>query len=303
MWFKNLRIYTLSSPFTLKPEALSQALEAQAFKPCGNLDPMRYGFVPPLGRHGVELVHVTNGNIMVCAKKQEKIVPGGVVKDALEEKISEIKAQGRSVGRKERQELKDEILFSLLPRAFSRTRLDFAYFDVQKHWLVVNAASAKRAEELIQALRLALGTLPCVPLAAEINPVLQMSQWLGQGFADAPFVLGEECELNAPKDGRVVRVKKQDLSADEIRNHLTVGLRVQKMALHWKDAISFVLDEQLAVKRLKFNDVLSEQADDRRAESAAEEFDASFAIMALAVRDFIAELLAALGGQAPVDQL
>ena len=69
------------------------------------------------------------------------------------------------------------------------------------------------------------------------------------------------------------------------------------MALHWKDAISFVLDEQLAVKRLKFNDVLSEQADDRRAESAAEEFDASFAIMALAVRDFIAELLAALGGK------
>lgn len=142
-----------------------------------------------------------------------------------------------------------------------------------------------------------------MPLAAEINPVMQMSQWLGQGYADAPFVLGEECELNAPKDGRIVRVKKQDLSADEIRNHLTVGLRVQKMALHWKDAISFVLDEQLAVKRLKFNDVLSEQADDRRAESAAEEFDASFAIMALAVRDFIAELLAALGGQAPVDQI
>jgi recombination associated protein RdgC len=298
MWFKNLRIYTLTSPFTLKPEALGQALEAQAFKPCGNLDPMRYGFVPPLGRNGVELVHVTDGNLIVCAKKQEKIVPGGVVKDALEEKISEIKTQGRSVGRKERQELKDEILFSLLPRAFSRTRLDFAYFDVKKQWLVVNSASSKRAEELINALRQALGTLPCVALASEINPVMQMSQWLQQGHADAPFVFGEECELNAPKDGRIVRVKKQDLSADEIRNHLSVGLRVQKMALHWKEAISFVLDEQLAIKRVKFNDVLSEQADDRRAESAAEEFDASFAIMALAVRDFTDELLKALGGQA-----
>ncbi|HEY6528027.1 MAG TPA: recombination-associated protein RdgC [Cellvibrionaceae bacterium] len=301
MWFKNLRIYTLTSPLTIKPEAFGEALEAQAFKPCGNLDPMRYGFVPPLGRQGVELVHVTDGNLMVCAKKQEKIVPGGVVKDALEEKISEIKTQGRSVGRKERQELKDEILFSLLPRAFSRTRLDFAYFDMKKQWLVVNSASAKRAEELINALRQALGTLPCVPLACEINPVMQMSQWLQQGHADAPFVFGEECELNAPKDGRIVRVKKQDLSADEIRNHLSVGLRVQKMALHWKEAISFVLDEQLAIKRVKFNDVLSEQADDRRAESAAEEFDASFAIMALAVRDFTAELLKALGGEAQAD--
>jgi recombination associated protein RdgC len=297
MWFKNLRIYTLTTPMTLKPAALEQALQAQVFNPCGKLDAMRYGFVPPLGRHGVELVHVTDGNLMVCAKKQEKIVPGGVIKDALEEKISEIKAQGRSVGRKERQTLKDEILFSLLPRAFSRTRLDFAYFDQKKNWLVVNAASAKRAEEIINALRQALGTLPCVPLASETNPVLQMSQWLQQGYADSPFVFGEECELNAPKDGRIVRVKKQDLSADEIRNHLSVGLRVQKMALAWKEAINFVLDEQLAIKRVKFNDVLSEQADDRRAESAAEEFDASFAIMALAVRDFISELLGVLGGQ------
>ncbi|MEY4589707.1 MAG: hypothetical protein RL497_1783 [Pseudomonadota bacterium] len=301
MWFKNLRIYPLTSPFTLTPTALGQALEAQAFKPCGNLDPMRYGFVPPLGRHGVELVHVTDGNLMVCAKKQEKIVPGGVIKDALEEKINEIKTQGRSVGRKERQELKDEILFSLLPRAFSRTRLDFAYFDLKKQWLVVNSASAKRAEELISALRLALGTLPCTPLKSEINPVVQMSQWLQQGYADAPLVFGDESELNAPKDGRAVRVKKQDLSADEIRNHLSVGLRVQKMALHWKEAISFVLDEQLAIKRVKFNDVLSEQASDRKAESAAEEFDASFAIMALAVRDFTAELLQVLGGEAPAD--
>ena len=301
MWFKNLRIYRLTSRFNLSPEDLGKTLEAQVFKPCGNLDPMRYGFVPPLGRHGVELVHATDGNLMVCAKKQEKLIPGGVVKDALDEKVSEIKAQGRSVGRKERQELKDEIIFSLLPRAFSRTRLDFAYFDIKKQWLVVNSASAKRAEELINALRQALGTLPCVPLASEINPVMQMSQWLQQAHADAPFVFGEECELNAPKDGRVVRVKKQDLSADEIRNHLSVGLRVQKMALNWKEAISFVLDEQLAIKRVKFNDVLSEQADDRRAESAAEEFDASFAIMALAVRDFTAELLHALGGEAAAD--
>ena len=157
----------------------------------------------------MDLVQVTDGNIMVCAKKQEKSSPAVWLKTHWRKKIAAIKAEGRSVGRKERQTLKDEILFSLLPRAFSRTRLDFAYFDLKKRWLVVNSGSAKRAEEIIQALRLALGTPPCVPLASEVNPVMQMSQWLGQGYADAPFVFGEECELNAPKDGRIVRVKKQ----------------------------------------------------------------------------------------------
>ena len=263
---------------------------------------MRYGFVPPLGRHGVDLVQVTDGNIMVCAKKQEKSSPAVWLKTHWRKKSPPLKPRAAVSVARSGKPSKTKFSFITAPRLQPHP-FGLRLLRPEKQWLVVNSGSAKRAEEIIQALRLALGTLPCVPLASEVNPVMQMSQWLGQGYADAPFVFGEECELNAPKDGRIVRVKKQDLSADEIRNHLTVGLRVQKMALHWKDAISFVLDEQLAVKRLKFNDVLSEQADDRRAESAAEEFDASFAIMALAVRDFIAELLAALGGQAPVDQL
>lgn len=291
MFFKNLRIYNIE--FDLDAEALNAALDAHKFIPCGNLDASRYGFVPPLGDHGVSLVHVTNGCIMICAKHQEKILPGTVIKAAVDEKVKEIKQQGRSVGRKERQDLKDEIMFSLLPRAFVKDRLDFAYIDTRENRLIVNAASTKRAERLIHELRLAIGSLQCIPFDG-INTESSLTEWVRQGYANAPFVLGEECELNSPKDGRNIKAKKEDLSSDEIRAHLAAGLKVQKAALSWGEDLTFVIDAGLGIKRLQFQDVLRERAADRKPESAAEEFDATFFIMTETLRRFIAALCVSL---------
>lgn len=298
MWFKNLRLYRLSDDFTISPEELNNKLEAFCFNPCGNLDPLRYGFEPPLGRDSTEYVHVTNGYIMVCAKKQEKILPSGVIKEHLEEKISAIReAEGRPVGRKERDTMKDEIIFSLLPKAFTKSSLDYAYIAPQEKLIVVNASSAKRAEDLISKLREALGTLRCVPLTLKHQPIQIMTHWLTQGFASDGFAFGEEAELQATKDGRVVRVKKLDLTSHELKNHLESGMHASKLALIWNESISFILDDQLGIKRLKFDDVISEQANERNPESRAEQFDADFAIMAMELKKFIDALLHAFGGE------
>ena len=78
---------------------------------------MRYGFEPPLGRQGSEYVHATNGYLMICAKKQEKILPSGVIKEQLEEKILAIsEAESRNVSRKERDALKMKLFFHYCPK-------------------------------------------------------------------------------------------------------------------------------------------------------------------------------------------
>src|SRR5690606_20440038 len=116
----------------------AEKLAEFCFNPCGSLDPMRYGFVPPMGNHGTDFVHATNGYIMFCAKKQEKLLPGGVIKEQLEGKVQAIsEAESRPVGRKERDTLKDEIIFSLLPHAFTRSTLDYAYIATQDNLIVV----------------------------------------------------------------------------------------------------------------------------------------------------------------------
>lgn len=297
MWFKNLRLFRFTERFELTPEQLDQALAAQPFRPCGSQDLTTYGWTPPLGREGSEYVHAANGYIMICAKRQDKILPAAVVNEHLEEKAAEIKAEeGRPVGRKERQTLKDEIIFSLLPQAFAKSSRDFAYIAPSEGWIVVNAASAKRAEDLLSKLRESLGSLKVIPLVSQAAPAQVMTEWLRTNEAPGEFELGEDCELQAGKDSRVVRLRHQDLTAPEVTNHLDSGMYVSKLALSWKEAIHFVLDDQFALKQLKFDDALRDQAEDRKADSAAEEFDAEFAIMTLELSGLITSLLQACGG-------
>ncbi|RCI67150.1 recombination-associated protein RdgC, partial [Pseudomonas aeruginosa] len=69
-----------------------------------------YGFIPPLGKgEDAPLVHESGGFYLVAARKEERILPGSVVRDALTEKVEEIEtAQSRKVYKKERDQLKDE---------------------------------------------------------------------------------------------------------------------------------------------------------------------------------------------------
>ena len=298
MWFKNLRLYRFTETFSLTPDALGSALEKFSFQPCGSLDLARYGWVPPLGRHGSEYVHAANGYIMICAKRQEKILPAAVVNETLEQKIVEIgEDEGRSVGRKERQTLKDEVIFSLLPKAFTKSSLDYAYIAPRDGLLVVNSASAKRAEDLLSALREALGSLKVIPVSPRHTPTQMMTHWVATAETPTDFELGDECELKAGKDGRVIRCRNQDLTANEIRSHIEAGMFVNRLALTWKDAIHCIVDDQIAVKRLKFEDTIQDKAEERNPESAAEQFDVDFAVMTLELSVFIAALLSAFGGE------
>jgi len=296
MWFKNLRIYKLTEP--INKLHLDELLEIFQFTPCGSLDPVRYGFFPPLGE-GYLFTHDTLEFTMICAKREEKILPAAAINLALEEKAKAIsEAESRSVGSKEKQSLKDEIIFSMLPKAFSKVSLDYAYIDHQGGLIVVNSSSAKRAEDLLSKLREALGSLRCIPVSAKNIPTQVMTHWLQTNQLPTHFELGEECEMQAGKDGRVIRCKKQDLTASEILSHIQSGMFVSKLSLNYREGITFVLDDQLAIKRLKFDDVITEKSNERNPESKAEQFDADFAVMAIQLRTLINDLLVALGGEA-----
>ena len=124
-----------------------------------------------------------------------------------------------------------------------------------------------------------------------------MTQWLNDGHASHGFALGGECELRFNTDiSRVVRCKNQDLTADEILNHVKTGMHVSKLELNWQDRIEFVLDEKLTIKRLRFTDVVQEKAENQ-GEDVASQFDVDFTIMTLELAEFVAALIGALGGE------
>jgi recombination associated protein RdgC len=299
MWFKNLLVYRFTKPFELEPQELAEKLQERAFQPCGSQDVSGYGWVPPLGRNGEDFVHAVGGYMMICAKRQEKVLPAAVVNEHLAEQVEAIQQQeGRAVGRKERMSLKEEITFTLMPRAFARSSDQFAYIAPQDGLLVVNAASTKRAEELMSYLRDTIDSLPVIPLTANNIPQHTMTEWLKAGHAAKGFELGHECELRDPSDeAAVIRCKHQDLSSVDINNHIKSGMFVSKLGLVWEGGIECVVDDQLAVKRLSFNDIIEEKANQIDTDSAAEQFDVDFSIMTLELSAFIRALTSAFGGE------
>ncbi|MCK0107502.1 recombination-associated protein RdgC [Marinobacter sp. S0848L] len=300
MWFRNARVFRFTKPFDITAEDLEEKLQADAFKPCGPQETMRQGWVPPLGKHGELLVHSANGYHLIALRKEEKILPGPVVKEAVEERAEAIELeQSRKVRRKEKDEIKEQVMLEMLPQAFSRNRRCYAYLAPKDGVLVVDAGSAKQAEDLASTLRKTLGSLPVRPPAVEQAPAFTFTGWLTETIdLPATIELGNECELKDPsEDGGVVRCKGLDLKADEIRNHLETGMQVTKLAVTWDNNVHLVLDEELGIRRLKFGETLQEQLDDVDVDDAVAKFDAAFTIMTLELSRMIPGLLEALGGE------
>lgn len=299
MWFKNLALLRLTEPFTLTPAEVEERLEQRRFRHCGSLEPLSVGWAAPLGKDTFPLVHTTNGYMMLCLQKEEKILPAQVINEIVAERVAEIEeAQGRQVRKKERDGIRDEVLQDLLPRAFSFSKRTYGYLDPKGGWLVVDSASAKKTEEFASVLRQVLGSLPVTPLATRERPGALMTQWLTEEGPPPGVTLESECELRSPEeDGGIVRCRKHDLSAPEIQNHLEAGKEVSKLAVTWNDRVSLVLDDALSIKRLRFLDLVQEEAADVEAGDAVERFDADFAIMSLEVAEFLPKLVEIFGGE------
>lgn len=304
MWFKNLQVYRFTSPFTLTPEALSDKLASKPFRPCGSQDISRIGFVSPLPEtgeqhEGYDLVHASGGYILLCCKVQQKVLPAAAVNEALEEKVKSVEqTENRRLGRKERQQLKDELTQTMLPKAFTRSSKLYAYIAPKDGYLVVNSASASRAEELQSTLREALGSLPVIPAVSKSLPAQVMTNWLKHQQLLPEFSLGNECELRDPgEDGGIIRCKNQILTSENILNHINEGMFVSKLALVSDAGISCVVDENLAVKRLAYGDRIQEKLDQESADDARAQMDVDFTLMTLELAQFLKHLYAVFGGE------
>ena len=298
MWFRNLVPSRLREPIPYEPETADSRLSALAFTPCGAMEASRSGFVPPLGPDA-PLVHAASGALLLCLQEEAKLLPASVIREALDERISAVEAaEGRKVRKRERDRIRDEVVTDLMPRAFSRHKRTWGFIDTESGYLVVDAGSEKQAEHFVEQLREAWGELPVAPPETAEGPGTIMTRWLAQQQLPGDVALGEEAVLEDPStEGCEVRVKRQDLTSGEMRAHIDAGKRVRRLAITYDDRLSGVLDTDLTLRRLKFHDVVREQAGDRSPESEAEQLDADFSLMALELRSLIPRIMQWFGGE------
>lgn len=303
MWFKNICLFKLVEPFQLTVEQLNEKLQVHASRTCGKLERMTYGWSSPLNDDSEFLVHKFNNVLLLCAQKEEKILPNSVIRDHVKLRVKEIEAeQSRSPGKREQRSLFDEVALTLLPRAFSKAARLYGYIDLTKGWLIIDTASKNRAEEFASLLRKSLGSLKLELPIFQQSLILTMTNWLLNQSVPPSLTLEDACDIQDPDhQASIIRCAHQDVCADEIINHLQAGKKITKLALTWSDRVTFTLDSDFALKRIRFLDVIREENADIEAETAEEQFAANASIFTAEFRLLIDDLSELFGGFASMN--
>ncbi len=261
MWFKALRIYQARSKQPWSSDSLEQALATKPFRSCSSTEESTAGWVSP--SNSSLLVHSQGDHWLLKLKIEERILPASVVREQLLEEVEALEAaENRRVGRKERQNLTDELRLSLLPKAFTRSRYLWVWLDGQNNRIMLDTNTDKQAELALNLLREGLGSLPIIPLNTQLASVQVMTDWVTQ-LPPKDLELLDTCELrDAEDDKSIMRCRGQDLASDEIQQLLIAGKRVTQLGLNWQDQVSFTLTDTLMLKSLKFSEELIEETQD-----------------------------------------
>ena len=300
MWFKNIHVFSLVDHFALSAEQLQTLLLEHRARPCGKLEPMHYGWASPWGMGSDSLLHASQGRYLLVARKEEKLLPASVVKEQVLMKVAEIeREEHREVTGREKKSLFEQLSIQLLPQAFSKAQLTYAYIDLEKQWLVIDSSNHTRAEDLTVLLRQTLGSLKLSEIKVASSPSVLFTEWVsGQGLPH-DFCLEDYCELQDPNSAStVIKCMNQDVMAKEVLGHIDSGKQVIKLALTWQDRITFIVDQQLGIRRIRFLDLVQQQVDDANVESPEEKFDADFMIFSSEFALFLPRLWEVFGGLA-----
>ena len=280
MFFRNLTLFRF--PTSLDLSDFETHLAECALKPVGPLELSSRGFVTPLGQHGDALCQVQGDARWLAIGGEDKLLPGAVVNDLLQKKLAAIEEkEGRKPGGRTRKRLKDELITELLPRAFVRPVRTDALIDTQFGVIAVDTSSRKSAESVVSEVRRALGSFPALPLNAEVAPRAILTGWIAGDPLPDGLSLGDECELRDPTDtGAVVKIQRMELSGEEISKHLEAGKQATRLALVLDDHVSFVIGEDLIVRKFKLLDGAVDQLESSDGDDIVAELGARFALMA-----------------------
>lgn len=294
MWFKNLLVYRLNK-WDVTPAILEEKLSRNAIQACSAMEMQRLGWVSPK-EEGLPFVHTLGSQMLICLGVEKKLLPTTVINKFAKSRAADIEEQqGYKPGRKQMKQIKEAVTDELLPRAFVLRRHTFAWINPTAGIMVVDAANLAKADELIEMLIKTVDGIALVPLKTNISPTSAMTSWLAGDDLASVFTVDRDCELRAAGEERsTVRYVRHTLEAEEIAKHIIAGKEVTRLAMTWGDKVSFVLHENLQLKRIAALDILKDQADGSDQEDI---FDTDFALMTGELQRLLADVVEVLGGE------
>lgn len=286
-FFKSLTINHICAGLIPTEEQLA----SQSFTPCGQFEHQSSGFSPV---RGANRVHSINDQVMLSYTIEKKSIPASVIKRHAQAIVDEIKSkEGRTVGRAERNIIKDEVTNRLIVQAIPVAKDIRVWIDPNKGILAAETTSGEVMAGISMALRKAMGGLTEVPFAssAETTPASLMSQWL---LNSAPSELTIESAARLENnDGEQIQYRCIDLDKDDIKDRILSGMLVTRIGMTFQDRITFDWHASGILSGIKPLDLIEERIGEEVTELEADAIeDATFLIMT----DEIGALVSYLAG-------
>ena len=293
--FKNVIVYRIGPQWSATLAQIEESLESARFVECGASQEKSIGWTEPRGEDHGPLAEAVAGQFLLKLMLETRALPSSVVNRKAKERVAQIEAStGRKPGKKETREIKDDIRLALMPLAFTKQSSVTVWLDPEARYLVVDAASQAKADEVLTLLVKCLPDMSATLLNTQMSPTAAMSHWLVSQEAPQGFSVDRECELKAADESKaVVRYARHPLDNEEVRQHVQGGKLPTRLALTWNNRVSFVLTEALQLKKMAFLDVVFEGASTGKDDG----FDTDATIATGELRQLLPALLEALGGE------
>ncbi|MDJ0710948.1 MAG: recombination-associated protein RdgC [Woeseiaceae bacterium] len=294
--FRNVRLYQLDSPWPDSEEAVDEALQSAAFVPCGPLTERSSGWEPLARDGGESLARRVNGADLVKLRSQSRVLPAAAVNEELEVRVADYrKRMQEDPPAREKRRLKAEVRDELMPKSMVKSDRIHGYIDLGTRIVGIDSAQPANAERFLRRLKAPFGDLNMRPLEFA-SPVHEFLTAMFLGDAPPNFALGHECRMQDPADaGSTVRWSSFDLTDSAIRRHVVDGMRLTHLGLVYDNLMSFVLDENGVITKLKFLGV--DDAADEEDDPLAR-LDAEFVLFSGTLRAMLKDLGKLLGGTA-----
>ena len=294
MWFKQVQLFQISGLEGYSPRGLEEKLEKLIFQESLSFMTYGSGWVSPVDEEGASLVQALKHYWMICLQIEEKLLPPAVIRQELDKKIKQVELQeNRKVGAKEKYAMKDEIITTLLPRAFSKLTKVYAYIDTKNNWLVLGTSNAKKTEQFMTVFKKTVGDYLQPFPVKKLSGI--MTSWLQHQNYSTSFSVEKACVLqDANYQPRVIRCREQDLFAPSIQSLIKEGCEVKQLSLNWHDHVDFVLLDDLSLQSIRFKEKIIGEAEEMEAESALQQFHADFLIMTETLSGLFSDLIGLL---------
>lgn len=292
MIFKNLKLFIIKDNTRFDTSKLNHTLKNDEIKKCGPQDLVSQGWVSPFNSNSDVFCLQSGYAQLFQLAIEEKVIPPASINKKVQDKINEIyNSTGIRVGRKQKNDIKNEILFNILPNALSKFNTMLAYIDNSLDLLVVDSSSQNKAEDLVSQLRQTLGSFKASVFSESSSRAVVLTNWLSTGELPEGFEFGHNVVLQTFDGSKsIIRCKNIDFNADEITRHIENGYMVTEIGLCFRDRVEFTITYEFSLKGIKLTDVVLDELEHEEVDSEEQLFDSKFTLISLELRELLNEL-------------